>query len=249
MVAGGVSIEAMNWALQQRVGNPSGKAVLLILANRSDQNGVCWPGIDGIAEQTELSRRTVINQIGVLIEGGAMCVEHRGGDGEGRKSNVYYLHIAAKCSRCTLGLSATGAGQCATGAGLSAAAAPESSSNRQKNRQGEGARATRIPNDFELTPERRAVAEAEKVPAERTFETFCDYWRAEAGQKARKHDWDATWRNWCRRESSARGKANGSPRLVSMDQINRMARDHGLIRRQGENDDAYRDRVTARVGA
>lgn len=66
-------------------------------------------------------------------------------------------------------------------------------------------RATRLPDDFELTPERRAVAEAEQVPAERTFAKFCDYWRAVSGQKGRKLDWDATWRNWCRRE------ADGSP--------------------------------------
>ena len=81
---------------------------------------------------------------------------------------------------------------------------------------GEGAharkRAKRLPDDFTLTPERRAVAEAEKVPAERTFEKFVDYWRAASGQKARKHDWDATWRNWCRREadSNPRGRAAAS---------------------------------------
>lgn len=62
------------------------------------------------------------------------------------------------------------------------------------------ARATRLPDDFELTTERRAVAEAERLPADRTFVDFCDYWRAASGQKARKCDWDATWRNWCRRQ-------------------------------------------------
>ncbi len=30
-------------------------------------------------------------------------------------------------------------------------------------------------------------------------ETFADYWHAEVGAKARKSDWQATWRNWVRR--------------------------------------------------
>lgn len=75
-------------------------------------------------------------------------------------------------------------------------------------------RASRIPDDFELTDERREVAEAEQVPAERTFASFCDHWRSAGGQKARKVDWDATWRNWCRREADfsrnrSGGKADG----------------------------------------
>lgn len=74
--------------------------------------------------------------------------------------------------------------------------------------------ATRLPEDFALTPERQAVAEAEKLPADRTFAKFCDYWRAASGAKARKHDWDATWRNWCRSEAD-RSRGNGSPRGTS----------------------------------
>lgn len=71
--------------------------------------------------------------------------------------------------------------------------------------------ATRLPEDFELTDERRLVAEAERLPAERTFAKFVDYWRAASGAKARKYDWDATWRNWCRTEADFRSRgSNGS---------------------------------------
>lgn len=71
--------------------------------------------------------------------------------------------------------------------------------------------AQRIPDDFELTDERRLVAEAERLPAERTFAKFVDYWRAASGAKARKHDWDAAWRNWCRTEADFRPRgSNGS---------------------------------------
>lgn len=59
--------------------------------------------------------------------------------------------------------------------------------------------AKRLPDDFQLTPERQATARAEAVNPEREFARFCDHWRAASGSNARKHDWDAAWRNWCRR--------------------------------------------------
>ena len=34
-----------------------------------------------------------------------------------------------------------------------------------------------------------------------TLAKFRDYWRAQPGAKGRKADWDATWRNWCRRDA------------------------------------------------
>lgn len=85
--------------------------------------------------------------------------------------------------------------------------------------------ATRIPADFSLTPERRVVAEAETLPADRTFAKFCDYWRAASGAKARKHDWDATWRNWCRSEADRNGGTGGTnrtgnkPRLSAVERV------------------------------
>jgi hypothetical protein len=87
---------------------------------------------------------------------------------------------------------------------------------KRSEAKSQSARATRLTDDFELTPERRLVAEVEKLPAERTFAKFCDYWRAASGAKARKHDWDATWRNWCRTEADrsrgALGSVNGRSR-------------------------------------
>ncbi|MDE2098667.1 MAG: helix-turn-helix domain-containing protein [Patescibacteria group bacterium] len=66
---------------------------------------------------------------------------------------------------------------------------------------GKQQRASRLPESFELTPDRRAMALAEGLDADRTFAKFCDHWRAAPEGKARKADWDATWRNWCRTEA------------------------------------------------
>ena len=81
--------------------------------------------------------------------------------------------------------------------GLQANPAPTDSGGSRKNEK----TAKRLPEDFELTKERRAVAEAERLPADRTFAKFVDYWRSASGARARKLDWDATWRNWCRTEA------------------------------------------------
>lgn len=70
--------------------------------------------------------------------------------------------------------------------------------------------ATRLPADFGLTPERRAVAEAEKADPEREFAQFVDHFRAAPGVKGRKNDWDATWRNWCRRAPDFKPRVNGT---------------------------------------
>lgn len=70
--------------------------------------------------------------------------------------------------------------------------------------------ARRLPEDFALTPERRATAETEKADPEREFANFTDHWRSASGAKARKHDWDATWRIWCRRAADFKPRINGS---------------------------------------
>lgn len=71
--------------------------------------------------------------------------------------------------------------------------------------------ATRLAENFELTLDRRAYAMQQGIDPDRTFEKFIDYWRSASGAKARKHDWDATWRNWCRTEADRSPRVNGKP--------------------------------------
>jgi hypothetical protein len=65
----------MSWAivarvLKTKVGSPSGKAVLLALANHCDEAGKsCFPGQETIQESTELSADTIQRQIKTLIGG------------------------------------------------------------------------------------------------------------------------------------------------------------------------------------
>jgi uncharacterized protein YdaU (DUF1376 family) len=79
------------------------------------------------------------------------------------------------------------------------------------------ARGTRLPQDFAITEEHRKFASEIGADVDREFETFCDYWIAQPGQKGVKTEWNATFRNWLRRsvEGSLNGNGgrNGKPSL------------------------------------
>lgn len=83
-------------------------------------------------------------------------------------------------------------------------------------------RATRIPDDFQVTPEMVEWARANTpgVDGRRETEKFIDHWRAKPGTAATKVDWVATWRNWMRKSQEDLGPSraprfrvvgNGSP--------------------------------------
>jgi hypothetical protein len=62
------------------------------------------------------------------------------------------------------------------------------------------------------------------------LETFRDYWASVAGQKGRKADWDATWRNWSRRAfATAPLRPNAQPPPMSASAA-RTARMRAMLR-------------------
>jgi hypothetical protein len=78
-------------------------------------------------------------------------------------------------------------------------------------------RGSRLPADWSLTDEYREAARDTRPDwptghVESVAAQFRDYWIAQPGEKGVKTDWLATWRNWCRRDTS-RPQAGGlSPR-------------------------------------
>ena len=67
-------------------------------------------------------------------------------------------------------------------------------------------RGTRLPADCILPVEWHAFCKQERpdLLPRQVFDEFKDYWIAQPGQKGVKTDWDATWRNWVRRQNQAR---------------------------------------------
>jgi hypothetical protein len=54
-----MSWQATAWAVEQKTGSPHSKLLLLLLANRADEDGICWPSQINLAEQSEQSDDTV----------------------------------------------------------------------------------------------------------------------------------------------------------------------------------------------
>lgn len=64
-----MSIRAITWAFDQKTGSPLTKFVLIKLAdNANEHSGLCLPSLETIAEQTEMSKSTVIRHIRKLEE-------------------------------------------------------------------------------------------------------------------------------------------------------------------------------------
>ena len=187
-----MSIEAMNWALSQKAGSPAAKSVLLILANRADNRGVCWPGLNGIAKQTELSKRAVINNIRKLENLGLIWTETR----QQPQTNRYQLNLSG---------SERGAlvnevhGELDSPAVVNVVHSPSE-------------RGAPEPSLTTIKPSYRA---AKRVPVEWKPSDACYDFALNSGMneaecleqldqfrdheyKAAKKDWDACWRTWCR---------------------------------------------------
>lgn len=69
-------------------------------------------------------------------------------------------------------------------------------------------RAMRLPDDWTVSEAGRAYANGLGLNPDKIAEAFVDYWRAQGGANARKLDWDAAYRTWCRRAHDDQPKAS-----------------------------------------
>lgn len=100
-----MSAIATAWAWRQiqngRVRNIAARLVLLKLADRSDDKGLCWPGHEKTAGDCDLSEKGARKAMSELEEGSLVFVERRK-DKSGRDlSNRYYLPIEREEERST----------------------------------------------------------------------------------------------------------------------------------------------------
>ena len=83
---------AQAWAWQTSIrGVP--KFVLVALADHADDEGICWPGIRGLARKCGVTDRTIQNSIKTFIAQGLVTVEKRERPDHSRTSNIYHLEM------------------------------------------------------------------------------------------------------------------------------------------------------------
>jgi hypothetical protein len=94
LVASGVSVEAITWALKQEVQQSSAKFVLVVLANCASGDGdIAFPSIPYIATSTSQDRKTVVSNLKKLCESGLISDTGKR-VGQTKQVIVYKLHLA-----------------------------------------------------------------------------------------------------------------------------------------------------------
>ncbi|MCE1084997.1 helix-turn-helix domain-containing protein [Pseudomonas asiatica] len=89
-----MSMELMVKAMKTKVGNPLRKLVLIKLADNANDMGECWPSYQHVADQCEISKRSVMNHINTLCGAGLLRKEIRKGGPKGNSSNIYHLTLS-----------------------------------------------------------------------------------------------------------------------------------------------------------
>lgn len=85
-----------------KVGNPARKLVLLKLADNANDDGICFPSYQYIADKCEMTRRSAINHIEYLIKIGLVSKKERKNK-DGSISNLYFLHLEQGSENFALG--------------------------------------------------------------------------------------------------------------------------------------------------
>lgn len=83
--------------------NHTSKIVLLALTDHANEKGICWPGLDHLALKTNLTRRSVINQLNKLCEQGLIKKEQKFSDRGQQLGNVYTLLLSNAGERTSEG--------------------------------------------------------------------------------------------------------------------------------------------------
>ena len=97
-----MSMRLMVQAMNCNVGNPARKLVLLKLADNANDDGVCFPSYQYIADKCEMSKRSAINHIEELIKMGLISKQERKNK-DGSASNLYFLHLEQAGEKSALG--------------------------------------------------------------------------------------------------------------------------------------------------
>ena len=97
-----MSMRLMVQAMNCEVGNPARKLVLLKLADNANDDGICFPSYQYIADKCEMSKRSAISHIDDLIKMGFVTKKARKNK-DGSSTNLYLLHLVNGSEKSALG--------------------------------------------------------------------------------------------------------------------------------------------------
>ncbi len=192
-------------AMQIKVGNPLRKLVLLKLADNASDQGECWPSYQYIADQCEISKRSVMSHIDDLCQSGLLKKVFRKGP-KGNSTNIYILTLpSAGDSLPSAGDSLGGSAGAAPR--ISHSFEPVNEPNSLSGREGFMSEAAKrrigispggeipLPPMFKPNEEHIAMARDKGVSIETELLNFKDYHTARGTMLL---DWNSAFRVWIR---------------------------------------------------
>ena len=184
-----MSIEAMNLVLNHSKATGRAKLVLLGIANHFGDNGA-WPSISTLARYANASERSVKRDIQELVELGELTVEVNSAPIGGQyKTNLYWINVdSGVTTQVSRGDSSGKSG-----------VTPVGTQNININHKESDTRATRIPDNFEVSRDMRnwAALNHPEVDLDKATLNFVDYWETKPKNNT-KLDWTRTWQTWIR---------------------------------------------------
>ena len=93
-----MSHEMTKWAWRQETDSSVEKIVLVNLADRANDEEICWPSQERIANECRLTRQSVNQQIRKLVEHGLISVFHDRSNGH-QRANIYKIGPSAQSQK------------------------------------------------------------------------------------------------------------------------------------------------------
>lgn len=224
----------MTWVWNHSRSRHGARLVLLAIADCASADGSnAWPSNAEIARKAGLTDRAVRTAVAELVALGELDVRYNAGP---KGCNRYRVIMGDPGRNCPPEESSPPSGKSpqVTPQDPEDSSPPEKIAPRKnatrtpekispvtviepkpqkKTPSSSDARATRIPEDFEVTREMVAWARANvpHVDGRRETERFIDHWHQASGRTASKRDWPAAWRNWMREADDRLARNGGRP--------------------------------------
>lgn len=189
---------------------------------RGKDSNTVWPSRQAISSRCGLHTSNISTATSALERLGWLSKDGKGGYSKATRYTITVPDTVAHSA--TVADAATVAQQATRPVAESATRMPlaESATRKEVNqehtngtdqRAARAPKGTRLPADWALPDDWRAWAIGNcgwtDAKCNQVADVFADYWRSISGQKAIHLDWFATWRNWCRRESTSTSRAPG----------------------------------------
>jgi hypothetical protein len=181
-----MSFQAMAWAVKQKTGDPLAKLLLLVLANYADERNESWPSMVRLADETQMSKRSVVNKLAELETQGLLTKRTELTPMGAISHNVYRLKLVVHDVHPVVHDVQDGSAPDAPNTINEPITSPKRT------------RLTALPEDWEPSAALYswAVQAFPNLDVNNEAARFRDYWLGNGKAHA---NWDATFRNWCRR--------------------------------------------------